>query len=254
MVDGFSIIKRFIRVNIFHATCKLPTASLYTTFGIFSTGMRSKDYYRILETRPSASMQEIKQAYRRLVLKYHPDKNPDNHLAASHFLEIQEAYEILSDTERRIRYNHERWYSPGFVRNPEVAPTPLTILLESRKFKKHVDRIDVFRMDHEALQFHLLQLLSPMHLTILTVEPEAGINQEMIRNCLHMMRFLKLNATIPVIQQLKTLAGNDPVHLQLIENFERSRKQDQVWYKLRPYLVAVVTILICILIFFLSRG
>ena len=115
-------------------------------------------------------------------------------------------------------------------------------------------KIDVFRMDHEALQFHLLQLLSPMHLTILTVEPEEGINQEMIRNCLHMMRFLKLNATIPVIQQLKTLAGNDPVHLQLIENFERSRKRDQVLYKLRPYLVAVVTILICILIFFLSRG
>ena len=248
----FSIIKRLIKGKYFPSYCKLPTAPLSSTFEIFS-GMRSKDYYRILETKPSASLQEIKQAYRRLVLKYHPDRNPDNHLAASHFIEIQEAYETLSDNEKRIRYNHDRWYSPGFVRNPEVAPTPLSILLESRKFKKHVDRIDVFRMDHEALQFHLLQLLSPMHLTILTVDQEEGINQELTRNCLHMMRFLKLHATVPVIEQLKVLAGYDPVQLQLIENFERSRKRDQVWYKLRPYLVVMVTLLICVLIFLLSR-
>ena len=198
-------------------------------------------------------MEEIRKSYRRLAMKFHPDKNPDNHLAASHFIEIQEAYETLSDHEKRIRYNHERWYSPGFARNPEMAPTPLSILLESRKFKKHVDRIDVFRMDHEALQFHLLQLLSPMHLSVLTVDHEEGINHELIRNCLHMMRFLKLNATIPVIQQLKTLAGNDAVHLQLIEHFERSRKRDLVWYKLRPYVVALVTLLICVFIFLMSR-
>jgi hypothetical protein len=215
--------------------------------------MRSKDYYRILETRPSATMQEIKQAYRKLVLKYHPDKNPDNHLAANHFIEIQEAYQTLSDEQRRIRYNHERWYSPGFARNPEIIPTPLSILLESRKFKKHVDKIDVFRMDHEALQFHLLQLLSEMHLAILTLEHEEGVNDELIRNSLHMMRFLKLKMTIPVLQQLKVLAGNNPSQLDLIDAFERGRKRDQLWYKLSPYLVVIVTVLMCVFIYMLSR-
>ena len=215
--------------------------------------MRKKDYYRILETKPSASLQEIKQAYRKLVLKYHPDKNPDNLLAASHFMEIQEAYETLSDEDKRLRYNHERWYTPGFVRDPEVNPTPLSILLESRKFRKHVDRIDVFRMDHEALQFHLLQLLSEMHLAILTVENEAGINGELIRNCLHMMRFMKVDMLSPVLQKLKKLAGDDAVQLQSIENFERGRRRDQLWYKIRPYLVVLVTLLICVLIFMLAN-
>lgn len=215
--------------------------------------MRTKDYYRILETKPSASLQEIKLAYRKLVLKYHPDKNPDNLVAASHFIEIQEAYETLSDEEKRVRYNHERWYTPGFVRNPESNPTPLSILLESRKFKKHVDRIDVFRMDHEALQFHLLQLLSEMHLAILTVDKEEGVNGELIRNSLHMMRFLKVEMLAPVVEKLKLLAGEEAVQLQIIENFERSRRRDQMWYKARPYLVVVVTLLICMLIFMLSN-
>lgn len=198
-------------------------------------------------------MLEIRQAYRKLVQKYHPDKNPDNLIATNHFIEIQEAYETLSDVGKRLQYNHERWYSPGFVRNAEAIPTPLSILLESRKFKKHVDRIDVFRMDHEALQFHLLHLLSEMHLAILTVEQEDGVNRELIRNCLHMMRFLNLKMTVPVLQQLKVLAGNDSSQWNQIESFERSRKRDQVWYKLRPYLVVIVTWLICVFIFFLSR-
>ncbi len=59
----------------------------------------SKDYYQILGVKPEASPEEIKRSYRRLALKYHPDKNPGDTIAEAAFKEIAEAYEILSDSK-----------------------------------------------------------------------------------------------------------------------------------------------------------
>ena len=65
----------------------------------------AKDYYRILEVDRNASDEEIKRAYRRLALKYHPDRNPGNKEAEEKFKEINEAYACLSDPEKRANYD-----------------------------------------------------------------------------------------------------------------------------------------------------
>jgi molecular chaperone DnaJ len=64
-----------------------------------------KDYYEILGVSRSATKDEIKKAYRKLALKYHPDKNPDNKEAEEHFKEVNEAYEVLSNDDKRRRYD-----------------------------------------------------------------------------------------------------------------------------------------------------
>ncbi len=67
--------------------------------------MAKRDYYDILEVPRTASAEEIKKAYRKMALKYHPDKNPDDPSAEARFKEAAEAYEILSDAEKKQRYD-----------------------------------------------------------------------------------------------------------------------------------------------------
>ena len=67
--------------------------------------MEYKDYYKVLGVERKASEDEIKRAYRKLALKYHPDRNPNDQKAEEKFKEINEAYQVLSDSEKRARYD-----------------------------------------------------------------------------------------------------------------------------------------------------
>ncbi len=67
--------------------------------------MAKRDYYEVLGTGRDASPDEIKRNYRRKAMKFHPDKNPDNKEAEDKFKECAEAYEVLSDPEKRKRYD-----------------------------------------------------------------------------------------------------------------------------------------------------
>ena len=81
--------------------------------------MANKDYYAILGVKRNASEREIKQAYRQLARKYHPDVNPGDKSAEAKFKQINEAYELLSDKEKRKKYDQfgDQWqYADQFTR------------------------------------------------------------------------------------------------------------------------------------------
>lgn len=78
--------------------------------------MTERDYYEILEVSKTASGDEIKKAFHRLALKYHPDRNPGDKEAESKFKEINEAYEVLKDEQKRAaydRYGHQAFANGG---------------------------------------------------------------------------------------------------------------------------------------------
>src|SRR5258706_16343618 len=64
-----------------------------------------RDYYEILEVTRTANGDEIKKSYRRLAVKYHPDKNPGDHSAEEKFKELGEAYDVVSDEQKRAAYD-----------------------------------------------------------------------------------------------------------------------------------------------------
>ena len=68
--------------------------------------MSKRDYYEILGVNKSASEQELKTAYRKLAMQYHPDRNPGDQIAEEKFKEAAEAYGVLSNAENRARYDH----------------------------------------------------------------------------------------------------------------------------------------------------
>lgn len=67
--------------------------------------MAKRDYYEVLEIDRNANEADIKKAYRKLALKYHPDKNPDDHTAEDKFKEAAEAYEVLSNADKKAKYD-----------------------------------------------------------------------------------------------------------------------------------------------------
>ena len=84
-----------------------------------------KNYYYFLGIKENASEEEIKKAYRKLSLKYHPDKNPSDDFFASRFMEIQEAYDMLSDVENRRIYDDNLGHQQRSYR-PTLPPSVKT--------------------------------------------------------------------------------------------------------------------------------
>ena len=86
--------------------------------------MKKRDYYDVLGVKKSSTEAEIKKAFRRLAMKFHPDRNPGNKEAEEKFKEAREAYEILSNKEKREKYNqygHAGFDQSSFFRDSEFS-------------------------------------------------------------------------------------------------------------------------------------
>ncbi|HJV34824.1 J domain-containing protein [Geomonas sp.] len=90
--------------------------------------MAERDYYEVLGLKKGASVEEIKRAYRKLAVKYHPDKNPGDKQAEDRFKEINEAYAVLSDPKKKEQYDqfgstnfHQRFSQEDIFRGFDVG-------------------------------------------------------------------------------------------------------------------------------------
>ena len=121
---------------------------------IVSSLMAALDYYEILGIARGASDEEIKKAYRKLVFQHHPDRNPNSKEAEAKIREINAAYEIIGDEEKRHTYERLRWgYEPR-----EAPPDPAIILeaMEQKLFEEgHKDVFQVLVKDIKRAKVEL---------------------------------------------------------------------------------------------------
>ena len=209
-----------------------------------------KDYYKILGVKPSATTAEIKKAYRTLAFKYHPDKNPENSLSEAHFKEIQEAYATLSDATKRTAYNDERWLSGmGGKTQYKEAVTPAWLLKICRELTASLTTMDTHRMSQKALQAYVLLILSDSHLGVLQQEGNEPANKTIVSELIKATERLQVKYLDEIEQRLILLANNNPEMLQAIDEHVEERMKEARREKLLPYIVALVTIALCVFMY-----
>ena len=216
---------------------------------------QSKDYYQVLGVRPDATADEIKKRYRMLALKYHPDKNPGDELTAATFLEINEAYDVLSDTQRRQEYNKVRYYR--YTANNEkkyAAPvSSYTVLQECVTLRKLLSTLDPYRMNRDALLFQVENILSTFNRQILKHEDNTAINKKIVDEMLVISKPLSYDVVEKLSVLFAEIAGPDNELLQQIHAFVQRKKWHHWWQLYKVPVAIAVTIILCFIIFKLSR-
>jgi molecular chaperone DnaJ len=213
-----------------------------------------KDYYKTLGVSPAASMQDIKKAFRRLALQFHPDKNHDNSHATARFREIQEAYEVLSDPLQRETYNYKRWYRRSLGKEYEQPIlTPSGILAACNRLANYVSNTNIFQVDYDALSYHIRQLLSDTNIGILNQFNDTSINGQVIHAVIRSATPLPFKYIEPVTKLLLLVAGPDAEQAATIHLFENGQRRKNKWNKYRAVAVLAVTLLLCWLIYSVSR-
>ena len=215
--------------------------------------MQAKDYYKILELPPSATLKEIKAAWRRLAHQYHPDKNNNDLYAAAQFEIIKEAYEVLSNPSRKEYYLQQRWYDQGIgKKNKQTVVTPVTVLQQMLELDKYVSRLDVHRMDKEGLYTYIIHILSDETIKKLNTFNEADTNKAIIDSAIKAGHVLPWVYARPLSERLMKLnAGEES--LKSIDQYTLHSKRSARWNKYKPGLVFLLVLFICLLIYLISH-
>ena len=212
-----------------------------------------KDYYQILQIQPHSTLAEIKQAFRRLALIYHPDKNPNDKYAEAQFNEIKEAYEVLTNPVKKENYLQQRWYNQSIgKRRTAKTITPVSILKLILELEQYVSRLDVHRMNREGLSGYIDELLSTGTIENLKQFNEPEINKQIITSTLSAMQPLSMRFLGKLPERLGTLADDETSMLQ-IKNFLKNRKRAFLWEQYKVALIILFTIFICMIIYFTSK-
>lgn len=214
--------------------------------------MASKDYYRVLGVRPAASSGEIKRSYRKLAVKYHPDKNPGDILAEATFKEIAEAYDILSDARKREAYHSKHFYTHDY-KYAEPEPTPQSILNDALELKKLVEKANPFRLNQDALLFQLQQLLCEDNLLLLQRENRSTINAQIFDALLRICMPLNYNCIEEIEDRLIFLADGDTYLENKVNDFLNQQRRKDKWGRYKTVVAIVVAIMLCLVIFLVSH-
>lgn len=215
--------------------------------------MASKDYYIILGVKPSASADEIKRSYRRLAIKYHPDKNPGDIIAEAAFKEIAEAYDILSDAKKREDYHGKRFYTYNYKYKEATPVTLQSVLKDAHDLQKLVSKADPYRLNQDALLLKLSEILSDSNLAFLQHEKQYAINAKITDALLAACKPLHYNLYLHVHDKLVLL--NDPESLiqGKLNWFYKTKQKHDAWGRYKVVIAAVLALLLCLVIFFVSR-
>lgn len=212
-----------------------------------------KDHYKVLGVKPSASLSEIKKNYRRLAMKYHPDKNQGNNLAGIVFGEIAEAYSILSNPDKRRQYDYVRVGVASANYTPNHIVTQADVIKSIDELERNIAEANHFRINRVVLYLRLTQILSDTNLLLLEEIEPAEKKDTIIKKLLFCCQPLRYTEVAKIAVVLQRLAGDDNTLIRLIQQFMLQSLRSSRWHKYKTLAAVLLAVILCLLIFILSK-
>lgn len=212
--------------------------------------MALKDYYKILNVKPDASAIAIKQSYRRLAMKYHPDKNVDDALSAAVFADIAEAYSIIGDADERKQYNLSRYHT-AVTEYSKPAETIESLIVKSTQLKKVVEYANPFHLNKDALLYSIQQLFpNPIELLLKTNKQKQIKFFETVLICVKWL----LSSQIKILQQqMQPLFVEHEWLKNQLQALLKQQIKNERWEKYKIVLAILLAVILCVVILLATR-
>ncbi len=205
-----------------------------------------KDYYHILKIASTAHADEIKKAYRKLALLFHPDRNPNNQLAEREFAEIAEAYSILGDVQKRKSYDNRYNQSSGAsVINP-FRPTVRSVLQQCINLRNHLAVTNPYQLDYDVLFYLINDLSTTTHVSLLAQSTDMNAVSAFVENYLFCCQFLPIGYSQTLCKKLDPLLVKHPMQVAAVEKFLKEKRIDYWFDRYEGLIVFGITLTICI--------
>jgi curved DNA-binding protein CbpA len=215
--------------------------------------MPVKDYYKLLKIAHSADSNTIKKAYLQLAMQYHPDKHGDNQSTHFYFQEIQEAYEILSNPEKRENYHYKIWLEKAQGHELDTALSTDQIIQLFIHTERAIHETDSFRRNNEQLTEILISLYSNTRLELIAETNDNSLETTTLQLAMQSSTSLSSLAQFKLIHQLNPILKKHPqMHKIWMQQINTRIKKEKI-EKLKVPIVILTTILLCLAILLLSK-
>jgi len=215
--------------------------------------MPVKDYYKLLKIAHSADLNTIKKAYRQLAMQYHPDKHGNNQSTHFYFQEIQEAYEVLSNPEKRENYHYQIWLEKAQGHELDTALSADQIIQLFIHTERTIHETDSFRRNNEQMTEILVSLYSNTRLELIAETNDKSLETTTLQMAMQSSSSLSSDAQFKLIHQLNPILKKHPqMHETWMEQVNTSMRKEKI-EKFKVPIVILTTILLCLAILLLSK-
>lgn len=208
-----------------------------------------KDHYKTLGLNHSATPEDIKKAYRKLALRYHPDTNPNYTADIAKFRAITEAYEILSDVRLKADFDNTYADNQGPHTKQKTSVSPADILKLFTETRLRVVKLGRENINETGLFTSLDDLLSDEVVAFLQFHDQSKTNRAIMNEVLICTKYLQYHLAEKLILKLVKLAAADAEAILLIHKFDKKQKRWSKWVEFKRYLYGFAVIALITLVF-----
>jgi len=208
-----------------------------------------KDYYDILQVSPNATLEDIKKAYRKLALQYHPDtaKNNDNELHL--FLEIKEAYNVLSDTKKRQAYHYKKFYRQV---EQEAIVSAEYLADQAKQLRAFTAILDPYRIDYDMLYRQIVYLVSTANLRLIE-KANSHLQYQIVKDLQASVIHLHFPLAEKIYPILLSIASDNTVLIAMLNEQRITQKRLHYWHTYKLAGAFIVAMLLCICFYLLVK-